>query len=130
MEDPGHVHRNAIAPESLPARTPPPTAPAGFSAPAAGLCAVLWGASLCLSLLVAALRLYPAPVGQAALALIGIGFVLFSIARSSLQTRGARPAFSAPLLGPKMRLLYWAGYALMFSGVALTAAASLARFAA
>ncbi len=86
---------------------------------------ILWGASLAASIAVAGLRMYPAAVGQVVLGLIGGGFVLFTIARSSVGPREDRPATCGPLLSRPMRTLYRAGYALMFCGVALASLASL-----
>ena len=86
---------------------------------------ILWGASLAASIAVAALRIYPAAAGQAVLALIGGGFVLFTIARSSVGPREGRPATCGPLLSRPMRAVYRAGYALMFCGVVLASLASL-----
>jgi len=79
--------------------------------------AVMWGAMLALSIASAALGLLPAHACRAVLWLIGIGFVLFAVARSRMQPVEAAPSTCAHLLPPPMRRLYWLGYALMAGGV-------------
>ena len=86
---------------------------------------ILWATSLAASIALAALRMYPAVVGQVVLGLIGTGFVLFTIARASVGPREERPATCGALLSPPMRALYRAGYALMFCGVVVASLASL-----
>lgn len=98
---------------------------AGASAISAGILACAWGAALFTSILVAGLKLWPALQGRIILALIAVGFVLFTIARASAPGTPKPLGFCARLLSPRMRAIYWAGYALMFSGVVLTAVVSL-----
>jgi hypothetical protein len=90
--------------------------------------ACLWGLALFLSILVAGLRLYPALSGRVILGLIGAGFVLFTIARSTVPVEERMRSSCAPLLSPPMRAVYWAGYALMISGTVLTGIVSLSQF--
>jgi len=98
---------------------------AAFPAGASGLAAGCWGLLLGASILTAGLKLRSHPAGWAALGLIGGGFLLFTLARASLGGLDQTPSCCAPLLSAKMRLLYWAGYALMFAGVAVTGLASV-----
>ncbi|KPK81656.1 MAG: hypothetical protein AMJ81_10445 [Phycisphaerae bacterium SM23_33] len=94
-----------------------------------GVGAWLWGASLFTSIMVAGLHLSPGLAGRAILGLIAVGFVMFAIARASVADMQPPASSCAHLLRPRMRAMYWAGYALMFSGVALTALVSLSRWA-
>ena len=87
---------------------------------------VIWAMLLSGAIVSAGLKVLPAPTGRAVLWLIGIGFLLFTIARASMQAVESAPSFSARLLPPRMRRLYWSGYTLMAVGVVLAAAASAA----
>jgi len=80
--------------------------------------ALLWGVSLFAGIVVTGLQIYPALVGRVILALIAAGFLLFAIARASVRGGGAAEAVS---LSSPMRVAYWTGYALMLSGVLLSA---------
>ncbi|GAH61975.1 unnamed protein product, partial [marine sediment metagenome] len=86
-----------------------------------------WGVWLFASIVVAGLRWYPQLTGRAVLGLIAGGFALFTIARASVGSRPTMPRSFAALLSPRMRAVYWAGYALMFSGTVLTTVVSLGR---
>ena len=92
------------------------------------LLAWLWGAWLFTSILVAGLKLYPSVAGRVTLALIAGGFLLFGVARASLGHLAEAPSSCAALLSPRMKVVYWAGYALMFAGTALTTFASVVPF--
>jgi len=94
---------------------------AAFAATSGGLRAGAWALALAGSIVFAGLRLYPSAAGKVVLGLIGGGFVLFSVARASLSPAGDVPACCARLLSAGMRKVYFAGYALMFAGVGLTA---------
>ena len=87
--------------------------------------ACLWGAALFASILMAGLRLWPALPGRLILGLIAVGFLFFTIARASNPEAAGSARCCARLLSPRMRAAYWAGYALMAAGVALTAVVSL-----
>ncbi len=91
----------------------------------AAVFACLWGAALFASILTAGLRLWPALSGRLVLGLIAVGFVFFTVARASNPEAAGSARLCARLLSPRMRAVYWAGYALMACGVALTAAVSL-----
>ncbi len=91
--------------------------------------ALLWGLALFASILFAGLELRPTFAGRLILSLIAVGFLLFTIARASAREALDRPEAKwscARVLTPSMRAAYYAGYLLMFAGVALTAAAWLA----
>ncbi|MFP4354041.1 MAG: hypothetical protein ACLFUJ_02870 [Phycisphaerae bacterium] len=89
--------------------------------------ALLWGTSLCVSIVVTSLQLFPAMMGRVILGLIALGFGLFSIARASLRTERRESGFVATDLARPMRLVYWIGYALMFTGVGLSVLIFAAR---
>jgi len=90
---------------------------------AVGAC--LWGGALFTSILTAGLRLWPSLPGSLILGLIAVGFVFFTVARASNPEAACSARRCGHLLSPRMRAAYWAGYALMASGVALTAVVSL-----
>lgn len=87
----------------------------------------LWGVWLFASILAAGLLLSPGLSGRVILMLIAGGFLLFCVARASIETRPNMPSSCASLLSPGMRRVYWMGYALMLSGNVLAVVATLSR---
>lgn len=88
-----------------------------------GMC---WGLSLFASIVVTSLQVYPALAGRIVLGMIAAGFLLFSIGRVSISSERRESGHAQPDLGKPGRVFYWLGYALMFTGVALSVVIVLA----
>lgn len=109
-------------PDQTAGNPPPPARTAGG---VGAVCACLWGTALAASIITAWVRLRAALPGRVVLGLLAVGFLLFSVARASNPEAACSSRSCARLLSPRMRTVYWAGYALMASGVMLTAVATL-----